>query len=409
MIVKVPQNFVVTTVDAPASKSYAQRAILAATLCNEPSIIKGVGKSEDVENIINIARQLGAEISGSDSLSIVGRKQSAKLSLNCGESGLGIRMTASVAAAIGGEYIISGTGSILNRPMNVLADILPQLGIEFKSNEGFPPLHINGVLQGGKAVMDGSESSQYLTGLLLALPVAGQHSELHVSNLVSTPYVQMTLDLLDQFGIQIEHDNYEVFKIRGNQKYAACEYRVEGDWSGAAFWVVYGAINGPIEINGLNKDSLQADIRILNAISAAGGNYHWNDNVLFVDKAPINTFEFDATNCPDLFPILVVLAAAAQGISTIKGISRLTHKESNRAVALQKEFSKLGLKIELENDNMIIQGTAALNSNATKSHNDHRIAMALAVAATLTEEGINITEAEAVNKSYPEFWETINY
>ncbi|MEX1002999.1 MAG: 3-phosphoshikimate 1-carboxyvinyltransferase [Crocinitomicaceae bacterium] len=406
---EVPHDFVVQEVIAPASKSYAQRAILAACLSKGTSVIHYPGHSDDVVNIIAIGSQLGAEIVVKGAiLEITGFQKAVRSELNCGESGLGIRLTTSIAAGIGGKYEITGAGSLKNRPVDQFEDFLPLLGVECNTNNGLVPIQLNGKIQGGKIQLDGSLSSQFLSGLLMALPLAEKDSTIEVKDLKSIPYIKMTLELLQKFEIQIEHDNFETFRIKGNQKYQATAYTVEGDWSGAAFWMVYGTIAHDLQIRNLNSASLQADREVLRAIEKAGGSFEWTDNLLKINKSEqLIPFEFDATHCPDLFPALTVLAAAIDGKSSIKGVKRLIHKESNRAFVLKNEFEKLGLQIEIEGDEMCIHGQGNLHGGEIHSNNDHRIAMAGAIAAALTETEITIENAESVNKSYPEFWEVV--
>ena len=408
MIKQVSNNIEVNEVIAPASKSYAQRAILAATLSEQWSDIKNIGTSDDVKNILNVAKQLGAEVQESDNaVRIKGSFVPDQRELNCGESGLGTRLTTPIAAAIGGDFTITGEGSLMSRPMDMFENILPALGIEITTNEGKLPMQISGKLSGANIEAEGSQSSQYFSGLLMALPLAEEDSWLKVENMTSEPYIDMTLDVLSMFGINIPtQDN--VFFIKGNQKYHPAEFVVEGDWSGAAFWVVYGAIANQILIKDINMFSSQADAAVVEVLDIAGGQYEWLDEGLQVTPSELNAFEVDATNCPDLFPCLVVLAAACNGISKIHGVNRLKHKESDRGVVLQNEFGKLGLQIDLEEDTMIIHGTGKLDSGTVDSNNDHRIAMAAAIASVLSPSGIEITGAEAVNKSYPDFWDVID-
>jgi len=409
MIVKVPSNIDIQKVVAPASKSYAQRAIFAATLGNSSCVLRNLGSSDDVRHILNISKQLGADIQSSiEGVEIRPRVNNISRDLNCGESGLGIRLTTSIASTFGGKFSINGSGSLTSRPMNSFASFLPELGVSFESKNGFLPLTIEGSLEGGSVQIDCSDSSQFLSGLLMALPLSQKDSEVSVTNLVSFKYVDMTLSVMKDFGIQFEAKENRLFSIRGNQKYEGPDhYQVEGDWSGAAFWIVYGAIHQDIEIQGLKEDSLQADKAILDVLRLCGADFQWNKGVLRVQQSLLKPFEFDATNCPDLFPILATLAAAIEGESKIFGVHRLKNKESDRGLSLQKEFSKLGLQIDLEKDTMIIKGHKNLNSAVVHSNNDHRIAMACAIASCLTKEGIEIEEAESVNKSYPEFWSII--
>lgn len=407
MNVQIPNNYKVQEVTAPASKSYAQRAILAATLSQQWSEIKNIGESDDVKHILDIAKQLGAEIEAfEDGVKIKGSLSPISNNLNCGESGLGTRMTIPIAAALGGGFTISGKGSLMNRPMDIFEEIFPAMGVEIKSNEGKLPIEIKGKLKGTKIEAEGSQSSQYFSGLLMALPLADGESWIKIHNITSGAYLDMTLDVLSMFGIMVPtQDN--VFYIKGNQKYQPAEFRVEGDWSGAAFWVVYGAIANTILIKDVNMFSSQADLDIVAILELAGGKFDWLDEGLSVSPVELSPFEVDATNCPDLFPALVVLAASINGTSKIQGVNRLKHKESDRGVVLQQEFGKLGLVIEIEEDLMLIHGTGKLNSGTIDSHNDHRIAMAGAIASTLTSEGIEVTNAEAVSKSYPGFWDLI--
>lgn len=410
MIKKVPYGLSVTEVNPPPSKSFAQRAIMAACLCHEPTQLKNLGKSDDVQHILAIAEQLGAEIQQvADGLVLTPRKKPLKTSLNCGESGLGIRMTTPILSTFGEQFTIEAKGSLLKRPLSDFEDILPQMGVQIKTNKGFAPLEISGTIQGGTIEVDGSLSSQYITGLLMALPLASQDSILKVKNPTSTPYLQMTLDLLSEFGIEIKQSGFQEFKIRGKQKYQSpTTYRVENDWSAAAFWVVYGAIKQSIKIQSLNPKSSQADKKILDFVEQAGASLEWDKNTLSVHPSPLKGLTIDATHCPDLFPILATLCVHASESSTIKGIQRLTHKESNRAETIRSEFHKLGAIISLKDNKMTIAPAFQLNSTTVSSHNDHRIAMALAIAATTIPNGLSILEAEAVNKSYPTFWEDLD-
>lgn len=406
----VSKHIELKTVQVPASKSYAQRAILAAALSSTKSEIIGQGNSDDVSNIIRIATQIGAEINDyEDKLIIQGYQREMTRDLNVGESGLGIRLTTSIAAVLNGSFSLNGTGSLLNRSMSEFDHFLPQLGISCSSNNGFLPIQLDGNAKPGKISMDGSLSSQYLSGLLMALPLLKGDSEITVSNLKSKPYIDITLDVLKSFGIEIENVNYELFRISGNQTYFLTDkYPVEGDYSAASIWMVLGAINDGITITGLNEKSVQADKMMLEALTNSGIKYEWNQHDLIIHASTPIPFVFDANECPDLFPALVVLAAACKGKSTLKGVNRLTHKESNRGLVLQKEFQKLGLRIDLENDSMHVFGTGALNSGQVHSNNDHRIAMAGAIAAVLTPNGNEIIHAESVNKSYPDFWKALS-
>lgn len=403
----VSHNQPINTVAAPPSKSFAQRAILAAALCFDETQLKHIGVCDDVLHILKMAQELGArtEQKGDDVL-ICGRTQAANPILNAGESGLGIRLTTAICAALPGNFVLNGSGSLLKRPMTDFEQILPQLGVECTLNNGFLPITINGKARGGHLKINGGLSSQYLSGLLMALPLLEEDSIIEVVDLKSKPYIDITLAVLSDFGITIWNEDYKTFKIAGKQLYQPVgNLTIEGDYSGASVWMVYGAISNGISIERLNPLSVQGDRQMLQALTEAGIRFNWLDTTLRILPGEVKPFSFDATECPDLFPALVVLAAAAKGKSALKGAGRLEYKESNRATVLQKEFEKLGLKIELDGDYMYIHGTGSLNSGTIDANNDHRIAMAGAVAAPLTDNGITILDAQSVAKSYPNFWD----
>jgi len=405
----VSNTISIQSIQVPASKSVAQRVLFSAALSKKTIELFNLGTCDDVHHIKDIIKQLGAElIETENSIKVTGRKQPIKSTLNCGESGLGIRLTTSIASTFGKEFTIIGSGSLLKRPLIQFTEFLPQMGVTINEDGKFP-LKISGQLTGGEYTVDGSLSSQYISGLLMALPLCPEDSILHVTAPTSLPYIDITLSVLAFFGVKIENINYSKYLITGNQTYVPQEkhFTVEGDWSSAAFWIVYGVIKGEITIKNLDKDSTQADKVILEVIELVGSTYIWIGDDLIITKKKVTSFEFDATNCPDLFPILVVLAASANGITTIQGVNRLIHKESNRALVLQNQFHKLGLKIEIKDNTMYIHGKEALNSGEIHANNDHRIAMCGAIAAQLTDNGIKISNAESVNKSYPTFWDSI--
>jgi 3-phosphoshikimate 1-carboxyvinyltransferase len=396
------------TILIPSSKSDCQRALLAAGLSKGTSILHHVGLSNDEQAMLNTIKQLGAEVvsMGNHTYSIKGIQHfPIKNEIHVGESGLGVRLLSSVVAAHSGVHTLIGHGSLKQRPLPFFESVLPQFSATVKSNEGFVPLEITGPMKGNKVEVDGSQSSQYISGLLMALPLIEGDTELIVHNLNSIPYLQMTLDTLRKFGIQIEEKDYTYFKIKGNQQYQSTTYTIESDWSSASYWLVASALGMDITLSGLVEDSLQADKALLTALENANCQIKQKDGAIRIDGNNRKAFEFDATHCPDLFPALVTLAASCVGTTKIKGVGRLEHKESNRGIVLQKEFLKLGLKIELEGDYMFIHGTNQLKGGKTESHEDHRIAMCLAIAAFIADNPIEIGGAEAVNKSYPAFWD----
>lgn len=401
----IRHNHFITKVQVPASKSYAQRVILTGCLSNQQFEILNAGQSEDVLNCIKVAKNLGAQvIIDEDGIKMQGLMQSPKSVVNVGESGLGGRLTALIGAVLTNSLEVDGAGSLLNRSMAPFQTILPQLNKTVQLNDQFFPLSMKGTAKGGNLEIDGSTSSQYLSGLLIALPYLTADSKITVKNLISRPYIDITLEVLEAFNIEIKR-NQDEFIIPGGQIYSPpASYIIEGDYSAASIWMVHGAINQGITISGLNKISKQGDKQMLVALQNAGVKFSWTNQKLQIEPSKINPFRFDATECPDLFPALVVLAAAAIGNSQIRGANRLIHKESNRAAVLKNEFGKLGIDISIEGDTMKIVGTGILNSGIINSNNDHRIAMAGAIAASLTQGEILIQDADAVQKSYPQFW-----
>lgn len=412
MVITIHPSKLKGTIQAPASKSSMQRACAAALLKKGETIIRNPGHANDDKAALDIIQKLGAVFQidnkelkiNSSGIDPVSRE------INCGESGLGIRMFTPLVALSDKEITINGTGSLLTRPMNFFDEILPKLGVKVKSNDGKLPLVIQGPLQPANIEVDGSLSSQFLTGLLMAYGAANaKDASIKVSNLKSKPYIDLTLDVMKQFRMNVpENKNYEEFIFHNvkapESRLQTSNYTVEGDWSGGAFLLVAGAIAGPITVKGLDLSSTQADKKIIDALMAANAGIAMDAKGIQLHPVEMDAFYFDATDCPDLFPPLVALAAHCKGKTTIKGISRLTHKESNRAITLQDEFDKMGVTIDLNNDEMVIHGAGVVKGADVHSHHDHRIAMACAVAGLKADSEMVIEEAQAVNKSYPGFY-----
>jgi 3-phosphoshikimate 1-carboxyvinyltransferase len=397
------------TLKAPASKSMTQRAIAAALLADGLSIIHNPSYCDDSLAAMSIAVGLGARVEPQvNELKINGSAVLKEPKLNCGESGLAIRMFSPIAALYPAEIKMVGSNSLKKRPMFMIEEALNQLGVKCTSSGGFLPLTIEGPIVGGHCEIDGSVSSQLLTGLLMALPLAAGNSEIRVNNLKSKPYIDMTIQILKSFGISVENRDYNLFRIQGNQKYIPQSYTVEGDWSGGSFLLVAGAINGQLCVTGLRSDSMQSDKLIVNALEKAGAHIISGEDQIEITRSELIAFEFDATESPDLFPPLVALASYCEGVSTIKGVSRLIYKESDRAKALQEEFSKMGIKIEINDDLMFVIG-GKLQGARVESHDDHRIAMAIAVASLGAAGKVSIRDSQCVAKSYPGFFDDLRH
>ncbi len=395
-------------VTPPPSKSYAQRALAVALLAEGESTIGNVEFCDDTLSAMRMIESLGATVTQCDesTLKIKGGLNPIASELFVGESGLATRLFTPIASLCCDPIIINGHGSILKRPMTMMIEPLRQAGVEVMDSDGYLPFEVCGPLKGGEIAVDGSVSSQFITGLLLALPLAGCDSTLYVNRPVSLPYLDMTIATAKSFGVEISHNNYREFFIEGAQKYQATEFNIECDWSAASTLLVGGAVAGSVTINNVEMLSMQADREICTALVRAGARVESQANRLTVSRKELNAFEFDATQCPDLFPALVALAASCQGVTTLHGAERLIHKESNRAATLQAEYAKVGINIEVDGDTMRVEG-GEIHSARVSSHNDHRIAMSLAVAALGSDERVVIEGSEAVSKSYPNFFEDL--
>jgi 3-phosphoshikimate 1-carboxyvinyltransferase len=414
MRVTVRPSLLKGIIHAPASKSSMQRALAAALLSKGKSTIHNPGHSHDDKAAIEVIKALGAKMKvGNEKLDIVSDGvMPGSNEINCGESGLGVRMFTPLAALSEREITINGSGSLLTRPMHFFDAIFPKLGIKIKSRDGKLPLTIQGPLKPANIEIDGSLSSQFLTGLLMAYSAADARDvTIRVKDLKSKPYIDLTLDVMKKFGMKVPaNKNYDEFYFDAttpDSPLQTPEYTVESDWSSGAFLLVAAAIAGPVTVRGLDITSTQADKAILDALMLANASLAIEAKGIKVLPSEMKGFVFDASDCPDLFPPLVALAAYCKGRTTIYGVSRLEHKESNRALALQDEFDAMGVLIKLERDEMLIQGNGMVKGADVHSHHDHRIVMACAVAALKADTETIIDEAQAVNKSYPGFFDDL--
>lgn len=404
----IEPSSIVGTLAAPPSKSMMQRAVAAATLAPGSSVLLNPSFCNDAVAALAIAEGLGAKVRrGDTTVRIRGGGRPRGHRLACGESGLCLRLFSPIAALFDRPFTMTGMGSLVSRPVGALEEPLRTLGARCQTHRGFPPVTVRGPIRGGEVNVDGSMSSQVASGLLMALPLCPQDSVLTVANLKSKPYLWMTLSLLKEFGIIFHHDEeLRRFEIPGKQAYHPRTYRVEGDWSGGAFLLVAGAIAGRVKVRGLSEKSPQADRAVLEALEKAGAKIGSDGNTVTVEQSRLNAFEFDATDCPDLFPPLAALACYCQGRSVIQGTERLRHKESDRALALVAEFGKMGARIHLQNGRMEVTGKR-LRGGEVSSRHDHRIAMACAVAGLGSEKGVAIRDWACVAKSYPQFFDDL--
>lgn len=395
-------------ISAPPSKSAMIRATAAASLADGVSEIIRPSFCDDALAGLGVAIGLGAGVVCREkSVKIKGLGRSLRSVLDCRESGLCLRLFAPIAALGQREIILAAQGTLLKRPVGAIEAPLSNLGVACRSNGGFPPLTVKGPMRGGYVEFDGSVSSQFLSGLLTALPVCEDDSELAVRNLQSKPYVDMTISVLARFGITVSWDKrHDRFNVGGGQRFEPGRYVVEGDWSGAAFLLIAGAISGRITVENLAVSSCQADRRVLDVLSNAGAAVSVQEGEVSVGASDLKAFEFDATDCPDLFPPLAALACFCDGQSVIRGVERLRHKESDRASVLVAEFARLGGTLDIQGNIMAIQG-GALKGGCVNSRGDHRIAMAGAVAGLRAASGVRVEGAEVVSKSYPSFFDDL--
>ena len=424
----------------PVSKSFAQRAIIAAALAEGTSHLHGYTPCGDNEAAIQVARNLGAEveINGTE-VTIKGISASLgsmdMTELHVGESGLLTRMMIPVMAQLcAGPVTFTGEKTLLNRPLTGAKEMMEtfEATVTSETDPVRVPLTVSGPLKSGRAEISGKHGSQLISGLLMALPFAEKNSSLIVREPKSIPYMFITLEVLKKFGIKVGNDmlggpdflesggdwslcTEMVFKVKGGQKYRAANINLEGDWSAAANFLVAGALFGKAELAGLDTTSLQADLSIMDILMDAGASLSQLDGDkgnITVQRAPLRAFSVDASNCPDLFPILAVFAAFCQGTSRLAGVGRLANKESDRAKAILEMLTQMGVQAAIEKDVLVVEGQTLvqrlmsgtlLKGGAYTSYHDHRMVMALKVASLGADGPITIDDESCVAKSFPQF------
>lgn len=383
-------------VTVPPSKSVAHRMIIAAALAEGTSKISNLYPSVDILATMDCMRQLGAKIDFSgDTAVITGVKAvPEKAELDCCESGSTLRFLIPVACALGAETTFIGRGRLPQRPITPYLEEFPKHGVTFDYDNTMP-FSVKGKLTGGKFYVDGGISSQFITGLLFALPLLEEDSEIVLtSHLESKPYVDITLGTLKDFGCEVEETESGYF-VKGGQAYKPFSGVVEGDFSQAAFFEVANAIGSDIEISGLNEKSFQGDKKIVEICR----------EIVYNKNSTLKPFKIDCSDIPDLVPILTVLASFCEGKSRIYNVARLRIKECDRLAAMADCLNKIGGKVTEFADSLEIEGVKSLKGGVVDSYNDHRIAMSMAVASTRCEGRLTINGAECVRKSYPNFFE----
>lgn len=392
----------------PPSKSLSHRAIIAASLAEGKSVIKNVLYSKDIKATIDAMRACGAQIEEyEDYLIIHGSKvKRAKSQINANESGSTIRFMIPIALVINEPIEFMGENHLVKRPLDTFFEIFDNQGISYERGENYLPLKVNNGLKSGEFKVRGDISSQFITGLLYALPLLDGDSKIVITtNLESKGYIDLTLDMLMKFGIHIENRDYKEFYIKGNQSYTPYDYTIEGDFSQSAFFLVANCLGANIKLKAMNMDSHQGDKKILEDIKAFGSKIHYENEELYADSGNTTGAVIDFSQSPDLGPALTVLAALSQGKSEFVNAGRLRIKECDRITCMKEELEKLGAHIIEHEDGMEIYGVNEFHGATLDSHNDHRVAMSLAMASLKTKGDIKILNASCVSKSYPNFWE----
>ncbi len=396
------------TVTIPPSKSLSHRAVLAAALAEGESVIENLVFSEDIEATCAAISGLGIQVSrGKDSLKILGRGklQTPSSPLQCRESGSTLRFLIPFAGLVEGPVVFTGEGKLVTRPLDPYFELFNQQGIRYHY-DGRLPLLVEGQLKPDTYRMPGNISSQFVTGLMYALPLLKGDSEIILTSpLESRDYVELTIQVLERFGVSIETITAEHYRIPGNQHYRPARYRVEGDYSQSAFWIAAGLMGEGLKLADLSADTRQGDKRILEIAQAMGADLRWDSGLLKVPATRTHGTIIDASQCPDLVPIAATLAAVSTGETRIINAGRVRIKESDRLKAICTELNKLGARIQEEPEGLVIQGVERLTGGVVEGWNDHRIVMSLAVAATKCDGPVSIEGSEAVRKSYPHFFE----
>lgn len=392
----------------PPSKSLSHRAIIAASLAQGKSTITNVLFSKDIIATINAMRACGADITqGKDYVVINGSNVIRKEAIiDANESGSTIRFMIPIALVCDEKITFTGKNNLVKRPLDTFLEIFDKQGIKYQKGDDYLPMTVEGGLKPGTFDIRGDISSQFITGLLYALPMLKADSVINITtNLESKGYIDLTLDMLSKFGIEIENQDYKKFIVKGNQKFKPCDYQVEGDYSQSAFFLLANMFGSDIKLLAMNKNSYQGDKKILADVADFGADITFNDEYLQAKASVIKAATIDFAQSPDLGPALTVLASVAEGTSNFINAARLRIKECDRITCVKDELVKLGADIDELEDGMIIRGVKKLSGGVVDSHNDHRLAMAFSMISLIADEPITIINAGSVSKSFPNYWE----
>jgi len=411
-----PRSHIDARVRIPGSKSVTHRALIAAGLANGESLLEELLSCEDTLYTIDGLRQLGIKISNyRNKVKVLGtggqfRPASGTKDIYLGNAGTSYRLLLSTVALARGDFILTGTSRMQERPIGELVRALNKLGVEasYIGQDGFPPVFIKAKgIQGGKVEIEGNISSQYVSSLLLAGPYAEKDVEIKITGrLVSRPYVDITLDVMKKFGIQVNREGYRYFKIPSGQGYRPCRFIIEGDVSSASyFWAAAAVTEGTVATENIHPHiTRQGDIGFLSILEEMGCRVERRRDQVIVHGGVLSGIEADMSEMPDMVPTLAAIALFARGKTAIRNVPHLRHKESDRLKSIALEWDRLGGRVKELPDGLIIHGGSALSGTVVNPHNDHRLAMGLAVVG-LKVQGIKVKQESCVDKSFPEFWE----
>ena len=395
-------------VTIPPSKSLAHRAIIAASLAKGRSVITNVAYSKDILATIDAMKSLGAKIEKFDNYLIINGSYPKRVNnvIDANESGSTLRFMIPISLLDDNPVEFIGHNKLIDRPLDIYFDIFKKHNIKYiKDPNHYLPLKINGKLESGIYELKGNVSSQFITGLLFSLPLLKGDSKIIITtNLESLGYINLTIDILKKYGINIIYKDNE-FLIPGNQEYKPFDYEVEGDYSQVAFWLEANMLGNDIKIKGVNKDSLQGDKEIIDDIIKIGANITFDKNNLVSNIKAFKPLDIDVSQTPDLGPALTCILTQVNGVSRLVNASRLRIKECDRITCVKEELNKLGCNVSETEDSLIISGKTKIQKGIVSSHNDHRLVMAFAILASIADGDVVIENASAVSKSYPDFFE----
>lgn len=392
--------------NVPTSKSLTHRALICAALAKGKSTIRNIVFSEDIKATMNALTQIGAKFERDKTSVIVKGVRSIKSpneAIDCNESGSTLRFLIPILSLTNKPVEFTGKPSLLKRPQTIYDTLFKEDAIPFVHDA--KRIMVNGSVKSRDYYIDGSISSQFFTGLMFSLPLLKEDSTIHIKGVLeSKGYIDLTIHILEQFGIEI-HELKDAYYIPGNQSYKPFDYTVEGDYSQAAFYLVGGILNGSVTITNLSHESLQGDREIIDIIKRMKGRLIFTENGFTATKSDTNGTTIDISNCPDLGPIVALLGSLSKGTTTITNAARLRLKESDRIESTVTTLQQLGANIKTEEDDIIIYGKSKLQGGNIDSFNDHRIAMMVSIAALRCENPVILSQANAVNKSYPHFFD----